>query len=66
MISGSAVIDLTLALLAAAELLPAIRIKTVAPTGPPTTFWRTQPAESVEQTRQRFADLISQGRTTEI
>ncbi|WP_304167138.1 SDR family oxidoreductase [Lonsdalea britannica] len=50
----------------AAELSPAIRVNAVAPTWTPTTFWRDQPAESVEQTRQHFADLIPLGRTASV
>ncbi|MFS2222283.1 SDR family oxidoreductase [Pantoea sp. B65] len=50
----------------AAELAPVIRVNAVAPTWTVTPFWRQQPAEQIEQTRQHFASIIPLGRTAQL
>ncbi|ROP61760.1 NAD(P)-dependent dehydrogenase (short-subunit alcohol dehydrogenase family) [Enterobacter sp. BIGb0383] len=50
----------------AAEIAPRGRVNAVAPTWTVTPFWREQPEEQVEATRQHFASVIPLGRTAEI
>lgn len=50
----------------AAEVAPKLRVNCVAPTWTVTPFWRDQPTEQVEQTRQHFASIIPLARTAEI
>lgn len=50
----------------AVELAPHVRVNAVSPTWTVTPFWRDQPAEQVESTRQHFAGLIPLQRTAEI
>ncbi|WP_437883915.1 SDR family oxidoreductase [Pseudomonas sp. LRF_L74] len=50
----------------AVELAPRVRVNAVSPTWTVTPFWRDQPAQQVEATRQRFAEAIPLGRTAQI
>jgi NAD(P)-dependent dehydrogenase (short-subunit alcohol dehydrogenase family) len=47
----------------AVELAPKARVNAVSPTWTLTPFWRDQPAEQVEATRQHFANVIPLKRT---
>lgn len=50
----------------AAEIAPKGRVNAVAPTWTVTPFWRAQPEQEVEKTRQHFASIIPLGRTADI
>ncbi|WP_409076477.1 SDR family oxidoreductase (plasmid) [Pantoea sp. C3] len=63
-VGNQGIVSLTQGL--AAEIAPRCRVNCVAPTWTVTPFWRHQPVEQVEQTRQHFADIIPLGRTAEL